>query len=148
MTYKPRLLFTFLVATTVLPGGTLPAYAKGNDCSFQVKGLSMNFGELNPGSGVNAIAQVSGASTAGDCAPGHTMVIAGDNGLNYNGSRNLKNVAGNLIPYSFISLPQSQSGPGNSDYVPFTFSGVVQWSGYANASAGLYFDTVIISVTP
>lgn len=143
MTSKTKFLFAFLLATTALLGGTLPAYAKGNDCSFQVKGLSLSFGVLNPGSGANAIAPVSGRSTAGDCAPGQTMTIAGDNG-----SRNLKNATGDLIPYSLEGLPQSRSGPGNDNYVPFTFSGVIQWSDYANAPAGVYSDTVIISVTP
>jgi spore coat protein U-like protein len=76
------------------------------------------------------------------------MTIAGDNGLNFNGTRNLKSAAGDLIPYSLAGLPQSRSGPGNDNYVPFTFNGSILWSAYANASAGSYSDTVIISVTP
>lgn len=134
--------------TVSLLGPTLPAQANGNNCLFQSKGLNLSFGMLNPSSGSNVLVPVSGASTAGDCAPGQTMTIAGDNGLNFNGTRNLKSAAGDLIPYSLAGLPQSRSGPGNDNYVAFTFNGSILWSAYANASAGSYSDTVIISVTP
>ena len=131
-----------------LLGATLPAYANGSRCLFQSKGLSMSFGALDPSSGSNVLVPVSGATTVGDCAPGQTMTISGDNGLNYNGTRNLKNGAGDLIPYSLAGLPLSRSGPGNGAYVPFTFNGSILWSAYANAPAGSYSDTVIISVNP
>lgn len=137
----------FVIAVTLL-GAALPVYANGNNCLFQSKGLSLSFGMLNPGSGFDVLVPISGASTAGDCAPGQTMTIDGDNGLHYNGTRNLKSAAGDLIPYSLAGLPQSRSGPGNDNYVPFTFNGSILWSAYANASAGNYSDTVIISVTP
>ncbi|MDP2257914.1 MAG: spore coat protein U domain-containing protein [Polaromonas sp.] len=140
--------FAGLLLAAGLLGATLPAYANGNICLFQSKGLSLSFGVLNPGSGSDVLVPVSGASTVGDCAPGQTMTISGDNGLNYNGTRNLKNATGDLIPYSLAGLPQSRSGPGNDNYVPFTFNGSILWSAYANASAGSYSDTVIISVTP
>jgi spore coat protein U-like protein len=140
--------FAGLLLAAGLLGATLPAYANGNICLFQSKGLSLSFGVLNPGSGSDVLVPVSGASTVGDCAPGQTMTISGDNGLNYNGTRNLKNATGDLIPYSLAGLPQSRSGPGNDNYVPFTFNGSIPWSAYANASAGSYSDTVIISVTP
>lgn len=145
---KLRFLLAGLLSAAALLGAALPAYANGNQCLFQSKGLSMSFGALNPGSGSNVLVPVSGASMVGDCAQGKTMTISGDNGLNYNGSRNLKNAAGDLIAYSLAGLPQSNSGPGNGNYLPFTFNGSILWSAYANASAGSYSDTVIISVTP
>lgn len=144
-------LFSALLLSISLLGAALPAYATGNNCSFNVTGLSLSFGALNPGSGSPVSMAVSGASMVGDCAPGQkTMTISGDDGLYYNnGSRNLKNADnGDLIPYSLTGLPQSSSGPGNGNYVPFTFNGSILWSAYANASAGSYSDTVIISVTP
>lgn len=140
-------LFAGLSLAAGLLGATLPAYAKGNNCSFKSSGLSMSFGVLNPASGSNVVMPVYGASTVGDCAPGQTMTISGDNGLNYNGTRNLINGAGDLIPYS-LSLPPPRSGPGNGNYVPFSFNGSILWSAYANASAGSYSDQVIISVSP
>ena len=38
--------------------------------------------------------------------------------------------------------------PGNGNYAPITFNGAILWSDYANAPAGAYTDTVIISVSP
>ncbi|MES2942693.1 MAG: spore coat protein U domain-containing protein [Pseudomonadota bacterium] len=145
---KLRFLFAAFLLPIGLLVGVLQAHANGNNCSFQSKGLSMSFGVLNPASGSDVLVAVTGTSKAGDCAPGQTMTISGDNGLNYNGTRNLKSTAGGLIPYSLASLPQSRAGPGNGTYVAFTFNGSILWSDYANASAGGYSDTVIISVTP
>ena len=134
---------------TAFYGLALPAHAVGNNCSFRAKGLSMSFGNLNPGSGSNVLVSVSGASSAGDCANGQTMTISGDNGLNFNGgSRNLRSGTGDLIAYSLVGLPQSRRAPGNGNYAPFTFNGSILWSDYANAPAGAYGDTVIISVSP
>lgn len=137
-----------LLAMAVLLGTATPAQAKGNQCFFQVKGLSMSFGALTPGSGISAVAPLMGIQTAGDCASGHTLTISGDNGLNHNGRRNLKNAAGHLIPYTLNGLPQSFSGPGNGTYAPFNFSGLILWADYADATAGIYSDRVIISVDP
>ena len=144
----PHFLFTGLLLAAGLHGITLPAYASGNNCSFQSMGLSINFGALDPASGISVVVPASGATLVGDCAPGQTMTISGDNGVNFsNGTRNLQNVSGDLIPYS-LSLPFTKSGPGNGNYISFPFDGSILWSAYANASAGSYTDQVIISVTP
>lgn len=127
---------------------SLGVHANGNNCLFQSRGLFMSFGTLDPSSGRDVLVAVSGANTAGDCAPGQTMTISGDNGLNFNGSRNMRNTTGDLIAYSLRGVPQSRPGPGNGRYVVFTFDGAVAWSAYANAPSGTYTDTVIISVSP
>ena len=142
-------LLTGLLLAAGLQGTTLPAYANGNNCLFQSKGLSISFGALNPASGSDVVVPASGATAVGDCAPGQTMTISGDNGVNYlNGTRNLRITgSGDLIPYS-LSLPFTASGPGNGNYISFPFNGSILWSAYANASVGSYTDQVIISVTP
>ena len=141
------------VAVVALMGVTLPAYGGDRVCGFQASGLSMSFGTLNPSSGADVTTAVSAASLnadkAGDCLTSVTMKIDGDNGLNFNGSRRLKNAAGtDFIPYSLAGLPLSSPGPGDRKYQSFTFNGIVLGSAYANAAAGSYSDTVIISVTP
>ena len=144
----PLFLFTGPLLAIGLQGTTLPTYANGNNCLFQSTGLSMSFGVLNPASGSDVVVEASGSTTVGDCAPGQTMTISGDNGANFsNGTRNLKNGSGDLIPYS-LSLPFTKPGPGNGNYISFPFNGSILWSAYANASAGSYADQVIISVTP
>ena len=102
---------------------------------------------LDPSSNSDVIISLSPAYLVGDCAPGQRMTISGDNGLNYNGTRNLKNGNGDLIPYN-LGLPLNMPGPGNGQYVPFPFNGTILGRAYANASAGSYSDQVIISVTP
>jgi spore coat protein U-like protein len=151
MKILPRLLACPLAA--VLLGVALPAHANGSNCIFQARGLSMSFGALNPASGSNVTVAVSAATLnankAGDCAPGQIMSISGDNGLNFSGTRRLKNTAGtDFIAYSLSGLPLSSFGPGNGIYTNFTFNGTILWSAYANAPAGSYADTVMISVSP
>jgi spore coat protein U-like protein len=126
-------------------------WANGNICLFQARGLSMSFGELDPASGATVVRTVAAASLnadrAGDCAPGQTMVISGGNGQNFNGSRRMTNGT-DFIPYSLTLPTPGQSGPGNGNYVAFTFNGIVVGSAYADASPGVYSDTVVISVSP
>lgn len=130
-----------------------PASGKDTVCQFQARGLSMSFGALNPSSGISATAILSAATLnsdkAGDCDKKLTMTIDGDGGQSFSGSRRLRNVAGtDFIPYTLVGLPIQTGAPGNGKYVTFTFSGTILWSSYADASAGSYSDTVMISVTP
>lgn len=150
-----KVIFLLLspMASIALMSVALPAHGGDKVCGFQAAGLSMSFGTLNPSSGVDVTTAVSASSLnadkAGDCISSVTMKIDGDNGLNFSGSRRLKNAAGtDFIPYSLSGLPQSSPGPGNNKYQTFTFNGIILGSAYANASAGSYSDTVIISVTP
>lgn len=153
---KNRLLSWVLAIATLAVAG--PALGKDKLCQFQARGLGMSFGTLNPASGANATAIVSAATmnanSAGDCDKNVTMTIDGDAGQSFSGSRRLRNASGTaFIPYTLVGLPIQTSGPGNSGpgnggYVTFTFSGLILWSSYADASAGSYSDTVMISVTP
>lgn len=113
----------------------------------------MSFGALDPSSGANVTVPVSAATLNankfGDCAPGQQMSVTGDNGLNFSGSRRLKRTgSADYIPYALSGLPTNVSGPGNGIYITFTFNGTILGTDYANAPAGNYSDTVIISVTP
>ena len=150
---KSTFLLLFPAACAALMGLALPAYGGDKVCGFQASGLGLSFGTLDPSSGADVNVAVSAstlnADKAGDCVTAVTMKIDGDNGLNFNGSRRLKNAAGtDFIPYSLSGLPLSSPGPGNNRYQTFTFNGVILGSAYANASAGNYSDTVIISVSP
>lgn len=129
-----------------------PAWAKGNDCQFQAKGLSISFGTLDPSSGATVVRTVAAttlnANRAGDCAPGQTMVITGGNGQNFSaGSRRMSNGSG-FIAYSLALPTPGQGGPGNGNYANFTFNATVQASDYQNASPGSYSDLVVITLSP
>lgn len=143
---------SWLIAAALL--GLAPcAFAGGANCLFQAKGLAMSFGTLDPSNAVTVIVPVAAATLnanrVGDCPSSRTMVIDADNGQNFVGSRRMrKGATSDYIPYSLTGLPWSQSGPGNNNYVTFTFSGTVAGTAYEGASAGSYSDTVIITVTP
>lgn len=143
----------------ILLGLALPAFAQDVRCEFATRrlggatGLSINFGTLDPSSGATVTLPVVAASTnagrIGDCISSVSMTLAGDNGANFSGTRRLKHATlAEFIPYSLVGIPVSRSGPGNSQYVVFTFDGTVTGPAYANAPAGPYSDSVLISVTP
>jgi spore coat protein U-like protein len=140
------------VAAALLLCVAAPVHATGNNCSFQASGLSMGFGRLDPSAATNVTRAVSAATLNankwGDCAPGQGLTLSADNGLNFNGTRRMKSASGGFIAYSLTALPAAVPGPGNGNYAVFTFNGVVLGIDYANAPAGSYSDTVIISVSP
>ena len=141
---KAPLLLSLLAAALVQVSPA--ALALNGTCQFRAKGISMNFGALDPSSGSNASAVLAfsslNADEVGDCRD-LTMTIDGDGG-----PRLLTHASGASIPYTFVGLPIQASAPGNNRYIPFTFSGLILWNSYANAPAGNYTDTVMISVTP
>ena len=152
MRYKPVSYLVFISSVVALVGMSFPAFGKDLICGFQAKGLSMSFGALDPSSNLTVTVPVSAsapnANRAGDCQS-VTMTISGDNGLNFSGSRRLRNAAGtDFIPYDLVGIPLSSAAPGNNAYSGFTFNGTVTGNAYSNASAGSYSDTVVISVTP
>lgn len=144
--------FLGLAAAVALLGLPPSVWSNGNSCGFQAKGLSMNFGSLDPSSGANVTRAISAATLnanrAGDCAPGQTMVVSGGNGQNFGGGSRRMSNGTSFIRYSLALPTAGQSGPGNGNYIAFTFNGTVLGTDYENASAGSYSDTVVITVSP
>ena len=129
----------------------MPAQSSDLKCGFRASGLSLNFGTLNPASGATVTVPMAAATLnadkVGDCTL--PMTLSADNGLWFSRNHRLKNTgSADYIPYTLAGLPQTLPAPGNKVYVSFTFSGTVLGSDYANAPAGNYSDTVMISVTP
>lgn len=148
-----RLLRAIALVVTTALGSASTAYASGNNCSFQARGLTLNFGTLNPASLLDARAPISAsalnADKAGDCAPVQTMQIT----INGGTTRYLKNGAGDLISYTLVGFVTNPSGQSNGNYVNFLAPtgafGNIAWSDYANAPAGNdYADMVTITVSP
>ncbi|MBE7939695.1 spore coat protein U domain-containing protein [Ramlibacter aquaticus] len=126
-----------------------PAYALNGTCTFEAKGLALSFGTLDPSSNTTVTAPAAAATLhadqVGSCR-GVTMMFSADNGLNFNGSRQMTNGT-DFIPYS-ITLPASQPAPGNNKWITLIINGSVLGGSYQNASAGNYSDTVMITVSP
>lgn len=126
-----------------------PVLARNGNCFFQAQGLNLSFGALDPSNAINVTASTqagtANADKAGDCKS-LTMTISGDNGLNFNGTRRLRN-GSDYIAYT-LALPITLPAPGNNLYSTFSFTGTILGSAYRNASAGSYSDTVILTVSP
>ena len=146
----------FVILNAFLP---MTAHAADRVCNFRAKGLSLNFGVLNPSIVQDIIQPVTVATTfadmAGDCVGSGSMTIS-ISGLS---SRQL--VSGvNRINYTIsglpISLPQPGNAPKNNPSIGFVtwftaasqFQGKILWADYANAPAGNYSDVVTIAVNP
>lgn len=138
------MMVTFALALGV--GGVAPVFANGSSCDFQAASVSLNFGTLDPSQATLVNAQTN--STAGNCV-NVTMAVSADDGQNFSGgTRRLRNAAGDFIPYALSGTNFTRAAPGNNTQVPFTISGSILGSAYANASAGAYSDQVVLTVMP
>lgn len=127
-------------------------------CQFRAKGLDLNFGILDPSINVPVPAPVVATTTfanmAGDCTAPGTMTIS------IVGSSTRQLVSGaNTIEYTITGLPISLPKPGNAPpgkpesgyttwFAPNQIQGIIQWSAYANAPAGIYTDSITVSINP
>jgi len=134
-----------------------PVFAKDTFCNFRAKGLSLNFGVLNPSIVQDISKPITVATTfadqAGDC------VKPGDMTIDVVGSktRQLTNGA-NTINYTISGLPIKLPRPGNASgnsgngyatwFTLGQLQGTILWSAYADAPAGTYSDSITISVNP
>jgi spore coat protein U-like protein len=123
------------------------------DCVFRGGGLALTFGNLDPSSNLDVRKPVTVstalANEAGDChPPAQPMAVEILDGAS---SRQMRN-GGDTIAYTITGLPVTLSRPGNNSWAvwlqPGAVEGIIQWSAYANAPAGLYQDTITLVVTP
>jgi spore coat protein U-like protein len=137
-----------LLAAAFLLGPASLAYGAAS-CNFQARGMSLGFLNLNPSVGsnvtVSAVAATLNADKWGGCSK-VAMTMTADNGLNFSGSRRMKNGSA-FIPYS-LTLPASGTGPTGNGYVAFTLTGTVLGADYKDAPAGTYTDSVQLTVSP
>lgn len=155
--YPIQLLFAVFIVLNAFMFA--PVHAADRVCNFRAKGLSLNFGVLNPSVVQNITQPVTVATTfadmAGDCIGSGNMTIS------VSGSNSRQLVSGpNTINYTITGLPISLPQPGNAPnnnpslgYVTwFTPSSQLQgnilWSAFANAPAGNYSDSVTILINP
>ena len=152
----PHRLFSTVAIVAANLCAVAPLFAAGTVCNFRAKGLSLNFGVLNPSIVQNISKPITVATTfanqAGDCTGGGNMAIS----IVGSSSRQLVN-GPNTINYTISGLPVSLPKPGNAPnrnqaagFVDWFTSGQLQgtilWSAYADAPAGNYTDSITVSV--
>lgn len=158
MSRLPNSLLFVLAVFASNAGTVATAFAADTVCNFRAKGLSLNFGVLNPSIVQDISMPITVATTfanqAGDCTGGGNMVIS----VVGSSSRQLVN-GPNTINYAITGLPVSLPKPGNAPnrdpargyvtwFTPGQLQGTILWSAYANAPAGNYTDSVTLSVNP
>jgi hypothetical protein len=135
-----------------------PSWAADTVCQFRAKGLDLDFGTLDPSINVPGSAPVVATTTfanmAGDCTSTGNMTIS----IVGPASRQLVSGA-NTINYTITGFPISLPKPGNAPpgnpgngytawFAPNQIQGTIQWSAYADAPAGIYTDSITISINP
>ena len=147
---RRRPLLARCAATVAVLLACTSAQAVNGNCEFRVVGtMSMSFGTIDPSSTTAAIATITPGQVAqiGSCR-NVTMSVTADQGRNFSGSRRLALGAGAaFIPYS-LTLPANRPGPGNNNWVDLEITGTIAPADFQNAPAGVYSDSVVITVSP
>ena len=159
MRYASYRLLSVVVTFFLLTGSVVPSvFAADAVCNFRAKGLNLNFGSINPSIVQDIVRPITVTTTfanqAGDCTAGSNMtvdVVGPSTHLLVNGI--------NTISYTISGFPIVLPRPGNAPpgnpgtgYVtwfnPGQLQGTILWSAYADAPAGIYIGSVVLSVFP
>lgn len=118
-------------------------------CKFLSTTSTLAFGSLDPSSGsdVNASTTVQFW-----CTKNTSYSITDDDGLyesGPNGNRmRHESIPTEYIPYKFSYSPASGTGSGKTKPITLTISGSIAYTDYRDAAAGLYSDTVTLTINP
>lgn len=139
--------------TASAAGATLTVGAtvlSASNCRFQAgSGTLLNFGAIDPSSATNATASVTLVIKCTGSAPSATYAISAGAGLyNAAGTRRMRHTVntGEFLAYS-LTEPLSGTIPKNvvSNVV---LSGTITPAQFANALAGSFADTVVLTLAP
>lgn len=122
-----------------------------SNCKFNAGALVLDFGTIDPASGANATATATKTFRCNGSAPIATFSISAGDGL-YSTGPGVRRMRHSTVPTEFmayaISLsPTSASVPKGVDQV-LTVTGTIQPFEFQNVRAGLYQDTVVITLAP
>lgn len=148
--------YAALCAPPTLAGGTHnlavgATVLSNSNCKFRNgSDDQLAFGAIDPSSTANRTASANLVIRCAGSAPTATYLLASDGGLYATGSnaprmRHATDTS-RFLPYS-VNLPQSGTIPKNTEHT-VTINGTVIVSDFANAAAGAYADTVVVTLTP
>jgi spore coat protein U-like protein len=133
---------SFTVSATVL--------SKSN-CKFDSKAAVLAFGTLDPADGSDVTTTTTIGFRCTGSAPIATFAITDDDGLYESGpdANRMRHatLGGQYLPYEMALSPVGGTVPKN-EWLTLTVTGTVRGDEYANAYAGDYSDTVVISIDP
>jgi len=139
-----------LAADTHMVAVTATVLSK-NECKFNSKTATLNFGNLYPANPIDKTTSTSITFRCGGSAPNATFSITDDDGLYETGpdANRMRHttVTTEYLLYSLTLNPTSGTVPKNTDQT-LTITGTVKGVDYQDALAGSYSDTVVISIAP
>lgn len=131
--------------------GSLAVSAVVPNCKFSPGAVTLAFGNLNPASTVDATATASRNFTCAGRAPMATLFISAGDGLHSTGpgARRMQNTGfpAEYMTYSLSLSPTSATVPKNVAQT-LTVTVTIQPSEFQNMRAGVYQDTVVVTLVP
>ncbi len=123
-----------------------------SNCLFRPpKNVTVDFGNLDPLSGLNINLGASLIIRCAGSAPIATFAISDDDGLNETGpnANRMQHtvVATEFIPYSLSFSPTTATIPRNTDQV-ISISATLNGTDYQNAILGTYTDVITLTIAP
>lgn len=135
-------LFNMTINATVL---------SKSQCRFTSTAATLDFGNLDPGSGLPVATSAGLIVRCGGSANPATYLITDDDGLNSSGpgARRMQHTTlpGNFIPYSLSYNPATATISKNTN-APITIDATILGPDYQSAPAGAYTDTVVLTIAP
>ena len=123
-----------------------------SQCRFRnPNSATIDFGNLDPSSGVPVATTTGLIIRCGGSADPATYLITDDNGLSSTGpgARRMQHTSlpGNFIPYYLSYTPATGTISRNTD-APITVNASILGTDYQSVPTGPYSDTVILTVAP
>lgn len=122
-----------------------------NVCRFNSNNVNLNFGTISADVSSDVVATAVLTFRCGGSTPLATFSITDDDGLYETGpgQKRMQNqlVPSEFLPYTMTYTPQMGTIPRNTN-TPLTITGTISINDLANATAGNYTDTVILSIVP
>ena len=150
----PTLLFLF---PSVSPaGGTATVsvsatVASRSVCRFQSRTMTLNFGNIDPGSPADVTATGTTVFRCGGSAINATFLITDDSGLHElpSGSPRMRSTTNpsEYLPYTLALNPRSGTVPRNTNRT-LAATGTIRSVDFQDASPGIYTDTVVLTILP
>jgi len=121
-----------------------------SNCKFDAGAMTLNFGTIDPSASSPAAASTTKGFSCAGSATNATFAISAADGLHSTGPgmRRLKHAAAaEYMAYSLTLSPTSATVPKNSAQT-LTVTGSIDPTEFQDRSAGVYSDTVTITLTP
>lgn len=122
-----------------------------SNCKFSTGAMTLNFGNINQSSGVNATGSATTTFTCNGSAPLASYSVSAGDGL-YSTGPGARRMRNSSLPTEFmaysISLSPASGSIGKGVPVTLTVAGTIQPFQFQNVAAGAYADTVVLTLAP